>query len=245
MKKLLVFSVLLGSVYSTNLIQEEGLLGERTDHQENNVSVELDEPLRSSLVGSGNDPVQPRLDPQQKTDELFELEENIEEMSTENMRPAIELNQITPTIVQVVLEEEPEEIFQGDGDRDRDDLLPQENTDDLFGMGENIQEMNLDNIGFNPATVPPNQGVKSDDGDDEPVESKLQAPSMSFIDEQVVEVEKAEGAARPSRVNWVLVGLGLTGGAMGVLLLASIGTVIWKIYLPRRKHRSGDITERA
>jgi len=245
MKKLLFFSVLLGSVYSTKLIQEEGLLGERLDHQENNVSVELDEPLRSSLVGSGNDPVQPRLDPQQKTDELFELEENIEEMSTENMRPAIELNQITLPIVQVVLEEEPEEIFQGDGDRDRDDLLPQENTDDLFGMGENIQEMNLDNIGFNPTTVPPNQGVKSDDGDDEPVESKLQAPSMSFIDEQVVEAEKAEGAARPSRVNWVLVGLGLTGGAMGVLLLASIGTVIWKIYLPRRKHKGGDITERA
>jgi len=68
---------------------------------------------------------------------------------------------------------------------------------------------------------------------------------MSFIDEQVVEAEKAEGAARPSRVNWVLVGLGLTGGAMGVLLLASIGTVIWKIYLPRRKHKGGDITERA
>ena len=31
-------------------------------------------------------------------------------------------------------------------------------SDDLLGMGENIQEMNLDNIGFNPATVPPNQG---------------------------------------------------------------------------------------
>ena len=31
----------------------------------------------------------------------------------------------------------------------------------------------------------PLSGVKSDDGDDEPVESKLQAPSMSFIDEQV------------------------------------------------------------
>ncbi|XP_023333299.1 uncharacterized protein LOC111705089 isoform X2 [Eurytemora carolleeae] len=99
---------------------------------------------------------------------------------------------------------------------------------------ENIQEMNMENIGY---------GINVTESGDDVVESNLKSPAMSFINEEVVEAEKEEGGRRRSNVNWVLIGMGLSVGIVSVGIIA--GVIILTVKCLGKKKRSVRIEERA
>ena len=86
-------------------------------------------------------------------------------------------------------------------------------------LGENIEEMNLDNI-MMPAK----------DDDNENIFSNMKESAMTVFDEEVLEEELSEASVKPSHAPWSLIGMSVGGGVLVVVVVVGVlaGVMLWR-----------------
>ena len=134
-------------------------------------------------------------------------DENSEEMNLNNMEMTDGGNSIAKKEASSTINEETSR-FEKSKPADYDVIL-----------GENIEEMNLDNI-----------KMPAKDDDNENIFSNMKESAMTVFDEEVLEEELSEASVKPSHAPWSLIGMSVGGGVLVVVVVVGVlaGVMLWR-----------------